>query len=130
MSPVPTQRLYLQDPRVQQADATVVAVQGERVAFDRSLFYPGGGGQPPDRGSVPEDDFRRRPELLRTLDVRPPVVDGRVRVVESEGFDAQACGGTHAARTGELGRLCIVHTENKGRQNKRLYVELDAPAAT
>jgi len=53
------------------------------------------------------------------------VVDGQVRVVEIEGFDAQACGGTHVASTAELGRLSIVRTENKGRVNKRLYVRLD-----
>jgi misacylated tRNA(Ala) deacylase len=241
----PTQRLYLDDARALHARACVLAVEGNRVAFDRSPFYPGGGGQPPDRGrlalddgraidvlevaaddagvvwhqcadatalrvgqrvtlivegarraalsrfhtvlhvlntvamrdfnawitgcqigadysridfkldrlspelvqsltaavnevlvgdhpvrslSLPEDEFRRRPELLRTLDVRPPVVDGRVRVIEIEGFDAQACGGTHVAHTREIGRLRIVRTENKGRSNKRLYVEIDALA--
>jgi misacylated tRNA(Ala) deacylase len=55
------------------------------------------------------------------------VVDGRVRVVEIQGFDAQACGGTHVSATGELGRLSIFRTENKGRINKRLYVRLEQP---
>ena len=64
-------------------------------------------------------------DLLRTLEVAPPVVDGRVRVVEIEGFDAQACGGTHVSAIGELGRLSIFRTENKGRINKRLYVRLE-----
>jgi misacylated tRNA(Ala) deacylase len=73
---------------------------------------------------VAEAEFRTRDDLLRTLDARPPVVDGRVRVVEIEGFDAQACGGTHVRRTSEVGRLSIYRTENKGRINKRLYVRL------
>jgi misacylated tRNA(Ala) deacylase len=54
------------------------------------------------------------------------VIGGSVRVVEIEGFDAQACGGTHAGSTGELGRFSIFRTENKGKINKRLYIRLDA----
>jgi misacylated tRNA(Ala) deacylase len=74
---------------------------------------------------VSEDEFRARHDLLRTLDAAPPVHDGRVRVVEIEGFDAQACGGTHVDTTAEVGRFAIVRTENKGKNNKRLYVRLD-----
>jgi misacylated tRNA(Ala) deacylase len=74
--------------------------------------------------SLDEAEFSRRPDLLRTLEVKPPVVDGQVRVVEIEGFDAQACGGTHVHSTAELGRFEITRTENKGRINKRLYVHL------
>ena len=75
---------------------------------------------------LPEAEFRDRPDLLRTLDVRPPVVGGKVRVVEIEGFDAQACGGTHVHTTGEVGRFSIFRIENKGKNNKRLYVRLQA----
>jgi misacylated tRNA(Ala) deacylase len=75
---------------------------------------------------IPEDEFHKRQDLLRTLEVKPPVIGGRVRVVEIEGFDAQACGGTHAGSTGELGRFSIFRTENKGKINKRLYIRLDA----
>jgi misacylated tRNA(Ala) deacylase len=76
-----------------------------------------------------EDEFRARGDLLRTLEARPPVSDGRVRVVEIEGFDAQACGGTHVDTTAAVGRFAIVRTENKGRINKRLYVRLDDPGS-
>jgi len=74
---------------------------------------------------IPEEEFRRRTDLLRTLEVKPPVVDGRVRVVEIEGFDAQACGGTHVHDTREVGLVSIYRTENKGRINKRLYLRLE-----
>jgi len=238
-----TTRLYLDDDHCLEADATVVAVSDDAFAFDRTCFYPGGGGQPPDDGVVrigdgepvaiasvradadeivwhvsavpppagapgtparlivnrqrrlaltryhtvlhvlntialrdyggwitgvqigvdysridfkletlsaalcaelarkvnavlegdhrlrayfiPEEEFRSRDDLLRTLEARPPVWGGRVRVVEIEGFDAQACGGTHVRATSEVGRFAIVRTENKGRINKRLYVRLD-----
>ena len=243
-----TTRLYLDDDHRFTAEATVLAVADERIAFDRTCFYPGGGGQPADDGRVTidngqvldivsvradvddvlwhvtpsqlqpklvglraqmalnqerrlalmryhtvlhvlnttarqdyggwitgvqiatdysridfkldgfssalcaelearvnavlershalrsyyiaEDEFRHRDDLLRTLDVKPPVYQGRVRVVEIIGFDAQACGGTHVANTLEVGRFSIFRTENKGRNNKRLYVRLDQPTRT
>jgi misacylated tRNA(Ala) deacylase len=86
-------------------------------------------GLPVRAGSVSEEEFRRRPELVRTLDVKPPVIDGRVRVVEIVGFDAQACGGTHVHATSEVGRARVVKFDNKGKENKRFYWELEAPPA-
>lgn len=248
MPPAATIRLYLEDDQCVSARAFVVAERDGALAFDRTCFYPGGGGQPPDEGRVElytggtldvisvqadpdgviwhhcrppaspnsigekaklsvnaerrlilaryhtvlhvlntvaqrdygawitgaqigvdysridfkwegfsaavclaleekvngvlagnhrikawylsEQEFQRRPDLLRTLEVKPPVVDGRVRVVEIEGFDAQACGGTHVPTTVEVGRFSIFRTENKGSINKRLYVKLEQPAWT
>jgi misacylated tRNA(Ala) deacylase len=239
----PTERLYLQDGYCFETEAVVLAVREEAVAFDRSPFYPGGGGQPPDEGlfkqsdgeifevvsahmdeaevvwhfcqtslpsglvgqtarlgldrkrrlalmryhtvlhivntvalqsydawitgvqigtdysridfkvenfspalcreleakvnavlsethsiksySIPQEEFRHREDLLRTLEVKPPVSHGQVRVVEIEGFDAQACGGTHVHSTDEVGRIAIFRTENKGKINKRLYIQLE-----
>ncbi len=73
---------------------------------------------------IGEEEFRRRPELVRTLNVLPPVVDGAVRIVMIAGFDAQACGGTHVHRTGEIGRARVAKLDNKGRDNRRFYWEL------
>jgi misacylated tRNA(Ala) deacylase len=75
--------------------------------------------------TLPEEEFRARPDLLRTLEAKPPVIEGRVRVVEICGFDAQACGGTHLESTAGLGRFSITKVENKGKQNKRLYIKLE-----
>jgi misacylated tRNA(Ala) deacylase len=74
---------------------------------------------------LPEAEFHAHPDLLRTLEVSPPVIDGQVRVVAIETFDEQACGGTHVPTTAAVGRFSIYRTENKGRINKRLYVRLD-----
>ena len=243
MQPQATKRLYLEDDHCFEAEAKVVSVGENAIAFDQTCFYPGGGGQPPDDGSVmlqrgevleilsahsdtddiiwhvtksapptgivgqpaklilnrerrlalmryhtvlhvlntvalrdyggwitgvqigadysridfkiegfsaamcleleqkvnavlkenhpvksyfiPEEEFRTREDLLRTLEVKPPVSHGRVRVVEIEGFDAQACGGTHVSTTAEVGTFSVFRTENKGKINKRLYVRLD-----
>ncbi len=240
-----TERLYLRDDHCFDTDATVIAVRDAAMAFDRTCFYPGGGGQPPDQGlvtfdsgtavdigsvqadadgviwhacavapspdalgqrvrlavdrerrlalaryhtvlhvlntialqdygawitgvqigvdysridfkwdsfaaaltaaveakvnavldanrplrsyTISEGAFRERQDLLRTLEVKPPVVNGTVRVVEIEGFDAQACGGTHVPMTSHVGRFSIFRVENKGRINKRLYVRLERP---
>jgi misacylated tRNA(Ala) deacylase len=245
MQPHATKLLYLEDAHCFEAEAKVVAVLDNSIAFDQTCFYPGGGGQPPDDGSVmlqsgeileiasahsdpddiiwhmtkstppsdlvgqparmivnkerrlalmryhtvlhvlntvalrdyggwitgvqigaeysridfkmegfsaamcseleqkvnaalkenhavksyfiPEEEFRKRDDLLRTLEVKPPVSHGRVRVVEIEGFDAQACGGTHVSTTAEVGTFSVFKTENKGKINKRLYVRLDQP---
>lgn len=71
---------------------------------------------------MPATEFAARPDLLRTINVQPPVYYGQVRVVEIEGFDAQACGGTHVRQTRDIGPCQIYKTENKGKQNKRIYV--------
>lgn len=79
---------------------------------------------------ISRQEYEGRQELRRTLEAAPPVTDGRVRVVEIAGFDAQACGGTHVAHTAEIGKVTITRTENKGRNNKRIYIRLSGgPAA-
>lgn len=45
-----TQRLDLDDVSLREWDATVLDVDDEGIVLDRSAFYPGGGGQPPDHG--------------------------------------------------------------------------------
>jgi misacylated tRNA(Ala) deacylase len=58
--------------------------------------------------------------------VRPPRTGGRIRLVEIEGVDLQACGGTHVRSTGEIGPVAIGKIENKGRQNRRISLALVA----
>ena len=65
-----------------------------------------------------------RPELVRTMSVQPPRGGGRVRLVEIEGVDLQACGGTHVRSTGEIGRVAVTKIEKKGRINRRVVVTL------
>lgn len=55
-----TDRLYLRDAHQRAVDATVVAVDGDRVALDRTVFYPTGGGQPHDTGSLTWGNGRAR----------------------------------------------------------------------
>ena len=76
---------------------------------------------------VDESVLDNNPGLVRTLSVQPPRGTGRLRLVRigdaENPVDLQPCGGTHVARTGEIGRLRIVKIENKGRQNRRIALE-------
>lgn len=72
---------------------------------------------------IDEEELDARPELIRTLSVRPPRGAGRIRLLQIPGLDLQPCGGTHVRRTGEIGPMRIARIEKKGRRNRRVYVE-------
>jgi misacylated tRNA(Ala) deacylase len=71
---------------------------------------------------ISDDEMRANMALVRTMAVAPPLGTGRVRLVDVSGVDLQPCGGTHVARTGEIGRVAIGKVENKGRHNRRVNV--------
>lgn len=71
---------------------------------------------------ISSEELADRPELVKTMSVKPPVGAGRVRLLEIAGIDLQACGGTHVANTGEIGRISVVKVENKGTHNRRVTV--------
>jgi len=234
-----TELLYLTDSYLSEFEATVIAVEGNGVVLDRTAFYPGGGGQPADRGILvweggeaqvvkvkkqgdyawheldgepppvgtpvtgfldwdhryqlmrthtalhilcgvifrdysalvtggnmeplkarmdfelehmsadfaqeveekinaevaaarpvriyilPREEAFQIPDLIRTkINLLPEGIQ-EVRIVEIEGLDMQADGGTHVANTREVGRIRVVSHESKGRINKRLRIALD-----
>ncbi len=233
-----TELLYLRDAYQREFDATVTDVRGDEVALDRTCFYPTGGGQAHDTGTLASVghlvdvvdvrkegeavwhrvaggsppavgtavhgaiDWERRHGLMRThtaLHVlcgviwnewRVPVTGGNmellaarmdfefdplpegfgpriealvnaelaadravvveflprgtaladadlirtkvnmipeaveIRVVDIVGLDKQADGGTHVRSTAEVGRIRVVKTENKGKGNKRVRLEV------
>lgn len=234
-----TELLYQMDSTLREFEASVIEVVGDGVVLDRTAFYPGGGGQPYDVGSLLFDDGERQvvkisrkdgrvvhqldsapppvgtrvkgvldwerryalmrthtamhilcgviwrdyeasvtggqmellrgrmdfefermqrelvseieekinvevaaarpvrtrilpreeafqiPDLIRTkINLLPPHIT-QVRVVEIEGLDIQADGGTHVTNTAEVGALKIVDYKSKGRINKRLVVALE-----
>ena len=230
--------MYLTDAYRQQLAAKVIATEGDAVALDRTIFYPTGGGQPHDTGSLGWDggsaavtsvrakdgvvwhtiegeppsintvvtgelDWDRRHKLMRTHtamhvlcgviwneygksvtggNMEPlsgrmdfefdPLPEGfansvtkavnaqieadrpievsflgrstalsdndlirtkvnlipesvtTIRIIDIVGLDKQADGGTHVARTGEVGRFEITKTESKGKGNKRIRMRL------
>jgi misacylated tRNA(Ala) deacylase len=71
---------------------------------------------------ISDEELAARPELVRTMSVKPPIGQGRVRLIDITGVDLQPCGGTHLRRTGEIGPVDVLKIENKGRQNRRIVV--------
>jgi len=71
---------------------------------------------------ITDEELADRPELVRTMSVKPPSGAGRVRLMEVSGVDLQPCGGTHIRNTAEIGPVTIAKIENKGRQNRRIII--------
>ena len=69
---------------------------------------------------IGDAELDARPELVRTMSVAPPRGAGRVRLLEIDGVDLQACGGTHVANTREVGRLSVAKIRSEGKRNKRV----------
>ena len=63
-----------------------------------------------------------KPELVRTMSVKPPNIDGKLRFVKIGNVDFQPCGGTHVRSTKEIGKITIGKIENKGRMNRRVNI--------
>lgn len=77
---------------------------------------------------ITDAELLANPGLVKTLSVMPPMGQGRVRLIRigagADQIDLQPCGGTHVARTGEIGRVEIGKIEKKGRQNRRISLLL------
>ena len=230
-----TEELFLEDSYLREFEARIVELSGREVILDRTAFYPGGGGQPPDKGTLgigpvrasvvdarreggevvhvldnpipetvrelkgeldwerryghmrhhtalhvlsgviwrnfeakvtggqmradrarmdfsfpgewttdvvgeierltnealaserpvkvyelPREEALKNPDLIRTQVNLVPERVKVIRIVEIEGLDTQADGGTHVANTSEVGQIEITGHKSKGRQNKRI----------
>lgn len=77
---------------------------------------------------ITDAELLANPGLVKTLSVMPPIGQGHIRLVRigqgADQVDLQPCGGTHVARTGEIGRVEIGRIEKKGRQNRRVSLTL------
>jgi misacylated tRNA(Ala) deacylase len=82
-------------------------------------------GRPISVRVLPREEAFQIPDLIRTkINLLPQSIQN-VRIVEIEGLDMQADGGTHVANTKEVGYIHVVGHESKGRINKRLRIALD-----
>lgn len=86
------------------------------------------GGHPVESRWITEAELDENPQLIRTMSVKPPRGVGDIRLLDIPGVDLQPCGGTHVARTDEIGGARVTKVEKKGRQNRRVHVVLDDSA--
>lgn len=81
-------------------------------------------------GWITGAELEANPHLVKTMAVKPPKGAGDIRLIrigeEDDWIDLQPCGGTHVARTGEIGALRLGKIEKKGRMNRRIYLHLDS----
>ena len=77
-------------------------------------------GRPVRVYELPREEVLENPDLIRTQSNLVPERVKMVRIVEIEGTDTQADGGTHVANTEEVGEVEITAHKSKGRQNKRV----------
>lgn len=74
---------------------------------------------------ITDAELQAQPGLVKSKNVRPPTGTGQIRLVcigEEGVVDSQPCGGTHVARTGEVGEIHIAKIEKKGRENRRFRI--------
>jgi misacylated tRNA(Ala) deacylase len=76
--------------------------------------------------SLPRDEALQLPDLIRTKTNLIPAEVTQIRIVEIEGLDRQADGGTHVASTAEVGTILLRGTRSKGASNKRIMIGLDS----
>jgi len=71
---------------------------------------------------ITDAEMAANPGLVKTMKVKPPMGQGRVRLVRIGTVDLQPCGGTHVASTAEIGPLKLGKIEKKGAQNRRVHL--------
>ena len=75
--------------------------------------------------SLARDEAFAIPDIIRTAtNLLPPDIE-IVRIVDIDGLDVQADGGTHVASTRQVGRMRVVKVENKGKGFRRIRVALE-----
>jgi len=73
---------------------------------------------------LPREEAMKIPGVFKMASAFPPDLPS-LRIVEIVGFDRQADGGTHVRNLREVGKVQLVKTENKGKNNRRVYFNLN-----
>lgn len=75
---------------------------------------------------ITDEELESNPGLVKTMSVKPPMGSGRVRLIRiGKDVDLQPCGGTHVSQTAQIGTAAITKIEKKGRQNRRVRIQLE-----
>jgi misacylated tRNA(Ala) deacylase len=101
--------------------ATTEPIERELIEARLASFV--NGEHPVATEWITDDEMAARPELVRTMSVKPPMGLGRVRLLRIEDVDLQPCGGTHVRNTAEIGALRVAKLEKKSARTRRLVLE-------
>jgi len=72
---------------------------------------------------LPKEEALKIPGVVKMAGAFPPDIPV-LRIVEVEGVDRQADGGTHVRNLREVGKIELLKTENKGKSNRRIYFKV------
>ena len=89
-------------------------VVNEEIARDRAIL---------DR-VVSRDEAMTDPDVMRTAQYLIPDDVSEIRIIDVDGLDKQADGGTHVASTRQIGEIRVVKVENKGKGFRRVRISL------
>jgi misacylated tRNA(Ala) deacylase len=73
---------------------------------------------------ITDEELDARPELVKTMSVKPPRGAGRVRLLRIPDIDLQPCGGTHVRNIAEIGGIRVLKIRSEGRRNRRVEIAL------
>ena len=74
---------------------------------------------------IKSEELEKKPELIRTMSVKPPKINDKIRLVKIGSIDLQPCGGTHVKNTSEIGSIIVRKIENKGKMNRRINISIN-----
>ena len=102
---------------------------GDREALQAHLNELVAADLPVTEDWISDEELAANPGLVKTMSVAPPIGAGRVRLIRigagASQVDLQPCGGTHVARTSEVGPLRLGKIEKKGARNRRINVLIE-----
>jgi misacylated tRNA(Ala) deacylase len=101
-------------------DFDMPEVPGDLPALEARLNEMVAGNHPVTAEWITDEEMAANPGLIKTMKVKPPMGQGRVRLIRIGDVDLQPCGGTHVANTSEIGPLRLGKIEKKGAQNRRV----------
>jgi misacylated tRNA(Ala) deacylase len=107
-------------------DFDLTAIDNDRLrALEQPVNDVIGRGLAVEALYVDAQEAASTPGLVRSLSVAPPPTDdGRLRLIDVDGLDRQACGGTHLTNTAQSEPFRIGKIENKGKHNRRIRFSL------
>lgn len=82
---------------------------------------------------ITDKELADNPDIVKSKNVRPPLGLGRVSLVcigDNSSVDSQPCGGTHVAKTQEVGDIHIAKIEKKGKENRRFRIRFGKPGVS